>query len=148
MNNAALLILSFCVGILVVVQGSINARLGTLLNNSLLATSAAMIISACFTIIAVSATTKQLPSQSQLQAIPIYMWFTGGVLSFLAVSAFYYIIPRAGISSTVTFGLFGQILFAAIAGHYGWFSMPVEPISLKKLIGILVMIAGITIIKY
>ncbi len=148
MNNTTLLVLSFCVGILVVIQGSINARLGTLLNNSLLATSAALVISACFTVTTAVVTIKQFPSATQLQTVPVYMWFTGGVLSFLAVSIFYYIIPRAGISTTVTFGLFGQILFAAIAGHYGWFGTTVEPLSIKKIIGILIMIVGITIIKY
>ncbi len=148
MNNLSLLLLSISVGILVVIQGSINARLGSLLNNSLLATSAAMIVCASFTVAAFLITVRQLPSHDQIQTIPVYMWFTGGLLSFLAVSLFYYIIPRVGIATTVTFGLFGQILFSALAGHFGWFGMPLEPISIKKLVGIIIMITGITIIKY
>lgn len=147
MNNSSLLLLSFSVGVLVVIQGSINARLGILLNNSLLATSIAMVLSAVFTVVTVFVTVRQLPAISQLRVIPPYMWFTGGALSFVAVSLFYYIIPRAGISTAVTFGLSGQIIFAAIAGHYGWFGVPVEPFSIKKLVGIILMVTGVTIIK-
>ncbi|MEP2025875.1 MAG: DMT family transporter [Reichenbachiella sp.] len=148
MSHLSLFILSFSVGIMVVIQGGINARLGVLLNNSLLATSTALVMSATFTLVAVFVTVRQLPSLEQLKGVPSYMWFTGGILSFIAVTLFYYIIPRIGISTAVTFGLAGQILFAAIAGHFGWFDMPIEPISLKKTIGIMVMILGVILIKF
>lgn len=147
MNNLILFILSFLVGIMVVIQGGVNARLGIFLKNSLLATSVALTIGACFTLIAILFTVKQLPSPNQLKEIPLYLWITGGLLSFLAVSLFYYIIPRIGISTTVTFGLSGQLLFAAIAGHFGWFDMPVEPITLKKGLGLAVLVLGIILIK-
>lgn len=147
MNNQLLLLLSFLVGIMVVIQGGINSRLGILLNNSLLATSTALTMSASFTLIAVLFTVRQFPSLHQLKEIPVYMWVTGGLLSFLAVTLFYYIIPKVGISTAVTFGLAGQLVFAAIAGHFGWFNMPLEPITIKKLAGLFVMILGVILIK-
>lgn len=139
--------LSFIVGIMIVIQGSINARLGVLLNNALLATTSALIVSAVLTLIATFALARNFPNMADLHSVPTYMWFTGGVFSFLALSLFYYIIPRVGISTTITFGLSGQILFAAIAGHFGWFNMPVEPITVKKVFGMLLMIASVSIIK-
>lgn len=148
MNNASLFLLSFSVGILVVIQGGINAKLGVMLNNTLLATSAALVMSTSFTLLAVFLTIRELPSLDQIQTIPTYMWFTGGALSFLAVTLFYYIIPRIGIATAVIFGLSGQIIFAAIASHFGWFGMPVEPITIKKVMGMLVMVMGVLLIKY
>jgi len=121
MNNSTLLLLSFSVGVMVVIQGGINSRLGILLNNSLLATLIALTMAASFTLIA--------------------------VLSFLAVTLFYYVIPKVGISTAVTFGLAGQLLFAAIAGHFGWFNMPLEPFTMKKIAGLFMMIAGVILIK-
>ncbi|NAY91927.1 EamA-like transporter family protein [Muricauda sp. JGD-17] len=147
MNNPTLLLLSFSVGIMVVIQGVINARLGILLNNSLLATSTALTLGASFTLIAVSITVRQFPSMRQLKEIPLYMWVTGGLLSFIAVTLFYYIIPRLGISKAVTFGLAGQLIFATIVGHFGWFDMPLEPITMKKIVGLIVMISGAILIK-
>ncbi len=147
MNYPSLLLLSIAVGVMVVIQGGVNARLGILLNNSLLATSTALVMSASFTLIAVFVSVRHFPSINQLKTVPSYMWFTGGILSFLAVSLFYYIIPRLGISTAVTFGLTGQLIFAAIASHFGWFGMPVELISLKKIVGMIIMVAGVVLIK-
>jgi transporter family-2 protein len=148
MSNASLPMLSFIVGIMVVVQGALNARLGVLLNSSLLATSAALTLSACFTIIAVLVTVKQFPPIQELKAIPPYLWFTGAIFSFIAVTLFYYLIPKIGISTAVSFGLCGQIVFSMIAAHYGWFELPVETISFKKVVGTIAMIGGIFLIKF
>ncbi|MEZ5044453.1 MAG: DMT family transporter [Saprospiraceae bacterium] len=147
MNNTFLFLLSFLVGMMVVIQGSINARLGVLLNSALLATTTALVISASFTVVATISTVRNFPSIDKLQAVPAYMWFSGGVFSFLAVTLFYYIIPRVGISTAVTFGLAGQVLFAAIASHFGWFGMPIESITTKKVMGMMVMIISVIIIK-
>lgn len=148
MSNILLIILSFIVGIMVVIQGGLNAKLGVLLKNPLLATAAALTISACLTIIAVLFTVKQVPSLQQLKSVPVYLWFTGAIFSFIAVSLFYYLIPKLGISTAVSFGLCGQIFFSMLAAHYGWFGMPVEAIAFKKVLGIAAMIAGIFLIKF
>jgi len=147
MNNLTLFFLSFLVGIMVVFQGGINARLGILLNNSLLATSTALTLAASFTLIAVFATVKEFPSIHQLREVSVYMWVSGGLLSFLAVTLFYYIIPKIGISTAVMFGLSGQLLFAAIAGHFAWFNLPLEPLTVKKITGLVVIILGVILIK-
>ena len=140
--------LSFAVGIMVVIQGGLNSKLGIILNNPLLATSVALTFSALFTIMAVGVSVKQYPSIQQLKTVPVYLWFTGAVFSFLAVSLFYYLIPKLGLSTAVSFGLCGQIVFSTIAAHYGWFGLPIEPVETKKILGTIAMIAGIFLIKF
>lgn len=147
MHNLPLLLLSFIVGIMVVIQGGLNAKLGILLKSPLLATSAMFTMSTCFTAVAVLLTIKQLPSFQQLKLVPTYLWFTGAAFSFLAVSLFYYLIPKLGISTAVSFGLCGQIFFSMVAAHYGWFGLPVESIVPQKTLGVIAMIAGLFLIK-
>ncbi len=147
MSYALLLLLAFMVGIMVVIQGGLNSRLGMHLESPLLATAAALSLSATFTVIAVLVTGRQLPSIQVLKEIPIHLWFTGAVFSFIAVTLFYYLIPKIGISTAVSFGLCGQIIFSMIAANYGWFGLPVEPMALKKIIGVTAMITGIFLIK-
>lgn len=147
MNQSVLIFVSFAVGILVVIQGSVNARLGVLLSNPLLATAVALSIGATLTLAAVAVTVKQYPTFQEVNSIPIYYWFVGGVLSVFGITLFYYVIPRIGISTTVTFGLTGQLLFAAIAGHYGWLGMPIEPITAQKILGMLLMVGSLLLIK-
>lgn len=148
MQYFSLLLLSVAVGIMVVIQGSLSARLGILLMNPVFASSIALITGAIYSLVVVLLMIRQYPTVSQMKEVPLYLWFIGGLLSFIAVSLFYYVIPRLGISTAVTFGLTGQLIFAAIASHLGWFGMPLEPISIKKVIGMMVMVVGVVLIKY
>lgn len=148
MNSFTLLLLSVAVGVMVVIQGGLNAQLGVLLKNPLLATSAALTVSALLTVTAVLLTVKQLPSSQVLRTIPPYLWVTGAAFSFLAVTLFYYLIPKLGISTAVSFGLFGQIAFSMVAAHFGWFGLPEETIVWRKVLGVATMIIGLYLIKF
>ena len=147
MSNVLLILLSVGVGLLVVMQGGLNARLGILLNSPLLATAVALSMSALITLVAVGLTVRQYPGWQQLRSVPLYLWFSGAAMSFIAVTLFYYLIPRLGISTAVAFGLCGQLLFSTIAGHFGWFGLPQEPLSSSKVIGLFAMLGGLALIK-
>lgn len=147
MNNSILILASFFVGIMVVIQGAINAKLGMLLKHPILATITVLSLGALLTAITAGFTVKEFPTIQNLKEVPLYMWLTGGILSFIAVTLFYYIIPRVGISTTVTFGLAGQVIFAAIAGHFSWFGLPFEPLTVKKILGTILMIISVMMIK-
>ncbi|MDQ1773045.1 EamA-like transporter family protein [Labilibaculum sp. A4] len=145
MNKLLLLLLAFTGGTALAVQGGLNSQLGTALKNPLLASVIAFFSSTIFAIVFVLLGTKTFPTTDQIKGIPIYLWFTGGFLSMIGVGLYLYTIPKLGISTMISIGLCGQLIFAAIAGHFGWMNLPLEPITLKKSIGILAMISGILI---
>lgn len=148
MNQYTLSILAFTGGIFLAAQGSLNAHLGVLLKNPLLASVVAFFCSAIFALLMVLVTLKTYPSIAQLQQIPFYLWFTGGLFSVVGIGLYYYTIPKLGVATMISFGLCGQLIFAVIAGHFGWLNLPTEPITLKKTIGVLAMISGIFIINW
>ncbi|MBC6366824.1 DMT family transporter [Algoriphagus sp. AK58] len=147
MGNFQLIGLAFMIGIMIVIQGSLNARLGVLLSNSQLASTVALTISACFALLISVINPKAIPTALTLKSIPGYLWITGGLVSFLAVSSFYYLIPRLGIASTVAIGLSGQLIFAAVLSHFGWFGLEPELLTWKRVVGIIIMILGVICIK-
>ena len=147
MNNLFLPAAAFVGGIFLAAQGVFNSRLGVLLNNPLLAAAVAFISSALFASIVIIAGTGKTPGLAELKAIPFYLWFTGGLLSVIGIGIYYYTIPRLGISAIISLGLSGQLLFSFIAGHFGLFGMPVEPITLTRTIGLISMLAGIIILN-
>jgi len=142
-----LLFLSFVAGIALATQVSLNAHLGQLLANSLLATFVALISSAFFTVMAVLIYMREFPSYETVKAVPSYLWFTGGILSAFALATFYYLIPKIGILPIITFSLGGQLFFSVIAGHFGWFDLPVTQITLNKTIGVAAMLLAIYLIN-
>jgi bacterial/archaeal transporter family-2 protein len=145
MNKIIIAILAFTGGVALAAQSGLNTQLGVSLKNPLLASVIAFLSSALFALIFVFIIVKDFPSITQLKGIPIYLWFTGGLLSVIGIGLYLYTIPKLGISTMISIGLCGQLIFAAIAAHFGWLNLPMEPLTLKKCIGIVAMISGILI---
>lgn len=146
-TNYGVLILAFIGGVFLAIQGGLNAQLGVLLKNPILASLIAFFSSTLFALVFVLFNFKSVPTISQIKGVPFYLWFTGGLFSVIGISLYYYTIPKLGISTMISIGLCGQLIFAVIAGNYGWLNLPLEPITLKKIIGISSMIIGILLIN-
>lgn len=147
MNQYLLSLLALIGGAFLALQGSLNAQLGLLLKNPLLASLIAFCSSTCFAFCLVLLTTKHYPNAIIVREVPIYLWFAGGLFSLIGISLYYYTIPKLGLSTMISFGLCGQLVFAVIAGHFGWFGLPTEPMSLQRLGGLVAMIVGILLIN-
>ncbi|MGB3588090.1 MAG: DMT family transporter [Tunicatimonas sp.] len=147
MNTLLLSALAFVGGVFLAMQGGLNAQLGVLLKNPLLASLVAFFTSACYAFIVVVTTVKDIPTLPQLKQVPYYLWFCGGLFSVLGIGLYYYTIPKLGISTMISLGLCGQLVFSVVAGHFGWFDLPTQPINYLKAIGVAAMLAGIILIN-
>lgn len=141
-------LLALIAGAAIATQASMNAQLGVLLKNSLIGTAIAFTFSGVFTLIAVIASTRHYPPVEAIGSVPVYLWFTGSALSAFGVAMFYYLIPKMGIGSMMSYALTGQILIAIIASHYGWFDLPVKHINAVKFVGVVALISGILLINW
>ncbi len=147
MNQLFLVSLAFIGGVFLAAQGGLNASLGVLLKNPLLASVVAFISSAVFAIFFALLSANNTPSLEDVKGVPLYLWFVGGLLSVLGISLYYYTIPKLGMSTMISIGLCGQLVFASLAGQLGWFNLPIEPLTIKRSIGMLSMILGIILIN-
>ncbi|MFV8781098.1 DMT family transporter [Microbulbifer sp. SA54] len=143
----ALAALALLAGAAIAVQASINAQLGVLLRSSLLGTAVAFAVSCLVSVLAIAVSVRQYPTLAAIQAVPWYLWF-GGLLSAFGVGLFYFLIPRMGVGSMMSFALTGQILVAVISSHFGWFDLPAKPISLLRGTGVAALMAGIVLINW
>ncbi|ASZ14088.1 DMT family transporter [Chitinophaga pendula] len=147
MSHLILLLLAFTGGIFLALQGGLNAQLGVLLRHPLLATVVAFFFSTFFALLLAAGQIRQLPSRAVLQQVPVYMWFAGGFCSVVGISLYYYTIPKLGVATMISLGLCGQLIFAVVAGHFGWLHLPMEPLTIKKTIGVVAIIGGILLIN-
>ncbi len=134
-------------GAAIATQVGMNARLGVLLNNPLIGTAIAFTSSALFTMIAVIASTREYPRGEILAGVPTYLWFSGGIFSAFGVALFYYLTPRMGVGPMMSCALTGQVLVAVVSSHFGWYDLPVKPVTVVRLAGITAMIIGILLIN-
>jgi len=89
-----------------------------------------------------AATGRALP----FAGLPWYAW-PGGLYGafFVAIAAF--AAPRIGLSPLITIGIAGQIVVALLLDHLGAFGLPREPVSVGRVLGALLVIAGVVLVR-
>ena len=128
-------------------QASMNAQLGVLLRSAMLGTGVAFLVGLGFVSLAFFALQRDFPSPEAVRSVPVYLWFSGGALSAFAISTYFYLIPQMGIGTMMSWALTGQLVVAMLAGHFGWFDFPVQPINWSRLAGVLALAIGIILIN-
>jgi transporter family-2 protein len=146
-------LLAMAAGAAIAIQASMNAKLGVLLKSAMMGTSIAFFVSCVFAVSAMVISTmvfstKHVPQMADIKSVPVYLWLSGGALSAFGVGMFYYLIPKMGVGSMMSYALSGQIIIAIVASHFGWFELPVKPITSLKLAGAFSLVAGVLLLNW
>ena len=78
---------------------------------------------------------------SRWQSVPWYSWI-GGTFGILVIMAFNYSIPRIGIAQASVLFIVAQLAVNTIIGHFGWLEIPVRPIDLGRIVGMILLFIG------
>ncbi|MCJ8318400.1 MAG: DMT family transporter [Colwellia sp.] len=140
-------LLAFIAGVLITAQTSLNTQLGQLLKSPILATGIAFTSSLAFILCIVGLFIKQYPSPAMVKSVPLYLWFSGGLLSAVGVALFYWLIPKMGAGAMISCAMSGQIIVALVAGHYGWFNLQEKPLTFNTIVGCISLIIGVWLIN-
>ena len=86
------------------------------------------------------------PDPAQVRALPWYAW-AGGLYGavFVAVAAF--AAPRMGITFFLTVSIAGQLAMAVMIDRMGAFGLPVVQISPMRVAGVLLVLAGVFLVR-
>ncbi len=86
------------------------------------------------------------PGAAPFGGLPWYAWL-GGLYGtfFVAIAAF--AAPRIGLAPLITIGIAGQIVVALLLDHLGAFGLPREPVSVGRVLGALLVIAGVVLVR-
>lgn len=140
-------LLALLAGAAIAVQASMNAKLGVLLRSSMLGTGVAFLVGLGFVLLAFLVFSREIPSLAAVRSVPLYLWFSGGALSAFAISTYFYLIPQMGIGTMMSWALTGQVVVAMLAGHFGWFDLPQQPVNWPRLAGVAALVFGIVLIN-
>ena len=140
-------LLALTAGAAIAIQAGLNARLGVLLDNALYASAAAFFFSFLFICVVLVSTTGLSFNAETLKGIPFYLWFAGASLSAYGVGMMYHLIPQAGVGTVMSYALTGQLVTAMLISHFGLFQLPADPVSGVKIVGIVSLIIGVTLIN-
>ena len=86
------------------------------------------------------------PTMAQLGSAPAISYGAGLLIGFYGLSATI-IIPRLGAASFIAFILVAQLLGAAVVDQFGLFGMERRPVDITKMVGLIVIVAGIIVME-
>lgn len=79
-------------------------------------------------------------------SLPWYAW-VGGLYGAVYVAIAAYAAPRIGLAPLITIGVAGQIGMALWLDHLGALGLPRMPVSGTRLLGALLVVAGVVLVR-
>ena len=143
-----LLLIPLLVGIGVVIQSGANTQLRHILANPFLAGLISLSV-ATTTLIVINLVVRTdftVLALENIQRTRWWMW-TGGLMGAFFIMSVVLVAPEIG--PTRLFGLIiaSQLIFSLVVDHYGWMGFAVQPISLKRIVGVVLLIAGVFLVQ-
>lgn len=134
-------------GLATVTQIGVNNQLNMFTQNSTLTALISFVVGTIALFVFVIITNyNSLPQPSTL--IQATWWkYTGGLLGVFYIITSIVVAPRIGAANTVGFLVAGQLIFSVIFDHFGWLGFPVKSINIYRVIGIVLIIAGVFLIR-
>ena len=147
MSSTTLFILMALVaGISVPTQAGINAQLGLWTKSPVIAATISFAVGTVTLVIYTFATRIPLPAVATIGSHPWWVWI-GGALGAFFVTATIILVPKLGATTMVTTVLAGQMVASLALDHFGWLGYPLHPISLGRIAGVVLVCAGVWLIK-
>lgn len=146
MNALGYLTLAVLCGVALAVQASLNARMAQAAGSAVWGALISFVTGALILLAVALLSRTPFSLTSTARVAPGYVWLAG-ILGAFYVGTAAVILPRLG--PALTFGLVigGQMLLAVLLDHFGWLGVPVREISPGRVLGVVLVIAGVILIR-
>lgn len=128
--------------------GAILASLGQVIGSAIQATTVLFAIATVIMIVFCCLNGSVIKMRKAFTTdAPWWIW-TGGILGAVIVYGNAWLIPMIGVSVFMMALLIGQLLLSLLMEKHGWLGAPQKHISWTQFAGILIMLAGVFLIKF
>ena len=142
-----LMLSTLFIGAILPVQAVLNTKLGKQTGGPLISSLLSFLVGLiCLFIINLFANYSAFTNMKLLSVSPWYVWM-GGLLGAIYVSCVIFVNQQQGVALTFALVVAGQIFISLLIDHFGLFGSIVRPLSIPKIIGALLIIAGLVLIK-
>lgn len=145
MPTTQLALISLLAGMAISLQSALSGQLSQRIQNPLLASAAVYLIGFLALAAYLATHRSQVPTRETLSLVPLHLWISGGLLSAIALTSIYKIMPDFGVASTLLFVICGQLLVGAIVSHFALFGLPASPLTPTRLLALFLVLSGATL---
>jgi transporter family-2 protein len=128
-------------GVAMTVQSGINGQLRSAINHPLLAAFISFLGGTLVLGLMLLFSKQAFPALASYSDISWYK-FTGGLLGVFVVTVVLLSVQEIGASNMFVLIVAGQLFTAVLMDHFGVLGLRESPVSLQKMIGIVLLIAG------
>ena len=140
------LAMALIAGATVPTQAGINAKLNIYTGSPVTASIVSFIAGTVTLIVYAVVARAPIPAISAFSGAPWWIW-TGGILDAFYVASCIILANKVGAVSMIALILAGQMVTSIILDHFGILGYQVQPVSVMKIVGILLIIAGVIFIR-
>jgi transporter family-2 protein len=139
-------LLALAAGAVMPTQAAINNKLAGYVQSPISAAFISFIIGTVGLFVYMIASGTPIGSLWNIKEAPPIAWL-GGLLGAFFVTCTVILAPRIGVAMTFSLIVAGQMLITLVLDHFGFLGLPVKEISLARIGGILLITAGVVIIR-
>lgn len=140
------LLMALVAGAALPTQAAVNNKLATVLQQPLLAALVSFSVGTVALLLYCLVTNVPLRAITAAKNVSVATW-TGGLLGAYVVTAVILLVPRMGVAITFSLIITGQMLITLVLDHYGLLGVPVRSVSIPRVLGVLLIIAGVVLIR-
>lgn len=143
--------LALLAGVVLPVQGAVNALLSHDLGGATFAVGTVSFVVATLAMAAILllALAWRAAPRLRLDGVPGMPWWgwLGGFAGATYVTTVFTAIPAIGAAAAIGLTVLGQQVASVFVDRYGWFRLPRRPVSRLRLSGVVLLLAGVALIK-
>jgi len=133
-------------GAILPTQAAINFRLSKNVGGPVLAAFVSFAVGTIALLLYLGISGQLNPRTLFGQPSPWWMWI-GGLLGIFYVVGIVMLVPRLGVALAFSLVVAGQAIMAVVFDHFGWLGVNIQHITAGKIIGTLLLIAGVILIR-
>ncbi len=135
------------VGALLAMQPLLNARVAGAAGHSVYGALFSVLVSSAALLTMALLLRLPLPDARAVAGQPPWA-LTGGLIGALVVLVALIATPRLGAATTVMLFIAGQLACSLVLDHFGLLGVPMHPVDLPRLLGVLCLVAGVVLIRW
>ena len=139
-----LILLMLLIGFVLTLHLAMNAQVGALVKNPRMGNALFWTIGA-ITAILIGLSGWDPQFFANLKQVPGWL-LTAGVMGGALVFGIAWTMPQLGAGTAFVLMIAGQVISGLLFSHFGLLGSPVEPVSLMKIVGVVLLVGGAAIV--
>ena len=144
--DGLILVLTVLAGCLMPVQPAVNAFTAQAVGSPYLASFFSFLTGTLALLLLCLALRLSWPEGKVIAGLPWWAW-TAGPMGAFFVTMTIVAVPRLGAMSVMALLIAGQMAMSLVLDHFGWLGIPAQPVSLWRILGAVLLFAGVVLIR-